>query len=285
MSAVTLPIIDAVLEYVPYSVRLAAKRAQQLEAAAAGQGAERRVHQRLRAADLKWLRGSRVKNGPDVTVVDLSAGGVLLDSDVQLKPGAVITLEIVGAGTVEVRSEVLRCQLAALRDAAAVYRGALAFKSPIDLGKMEEAPAAVIRPIQAPVTGQAWQKIVVRYRDGALLKGYTLDFHPSRGHFSVWPSIKAAASERVLVPHSRLKAVFFVKDFDGNPNHVSPASADDAPAGRKIEVTFLDREVIKGTTLSYRPDGSGFFLIPTDSRGNNLRIFVVGGAVRHVRFP
>lgn len=157
MSAVTLPTIDAVLDYVPYSVRLAAKRAQQLEAAAAGQGAERRVHQRLRAADLKWLRGTRVKNGPDVTLVDLSAGGVLLDSDVQLKPGAVITLEIVGAGTVEVRSEVLRCQIAALRDAAAVYRGALAFKSPIDLGKME-APAAVIRPIQAPVTGQAWQK-------------------------------------------------------------------------------------------------------------------------------
>ena len=153
MSAVTLPTIDAVIEYVPYSVRLAAKRAQQLEAAAAGQGAERRVHQRLRAADLKWLRGSRVKNGADVTLVDLSAGGVLLDSDVQLKPGTMITLEIVGAGTVEVRSEVLRCQLAALRDAAAVYRGALAFKSPIDLGKMEEAPAAVNRPIQAAVTG------------------------------------------------------------------------------------------------------------------------------------
>jgi hypothetical protein len=125
-------------------------------------------------------------------------------------------------------------------------------------------------------------KIVVRYRDGALLKGYTPD---SRGQFSLWPGINAGANERVLVPHNRLKAVFFVRDFDGNRNHVTPADADDAPAGRKIEVTFLDREVIQGTTLSYRPDGSGFFLIPSDSRGNNLRIFVVRSAVGHVRFP
>ena len=283
--SVTVPTIDAFLDYVPYSVRLAAKRAEQLEPAAGGNGIDRRVHQRIRAADLKWLRGSRVKNGPEVTLVDFSVGGVLLDSDVRLKPGAVITLEIVGAGTVEVRSEVLRCQIAALRDAAAVYRGALAFKSPFDLRKMEQAPAEAIRQTQAAVSGQTWQKIVVRYRDGALLKGYTLDFHPSRGHFSLWPTINATANERVLVPHSRLKAVFFVKDFDGNPDHVTPSGTNDAPAGRKIEVTFLEGEVIKGTTLSYRPDGSGFFLIPTDSRGNNLRIFVVGGAVQHVRFP
>jgi hypothetical protein len=283
--SVTLPDIDAVLEYVPYSVRLAAKRAQQIEAAAASKGIDRRVHQRIRAADLKWLRGSRVKNGHDVTLVDLSAGGALLDSDVQLRPGALITLEIVGAGTIEVRSEVLRCQLAALRDAAAVYRGALTFKTPFDLSKMEQVPAPIVRQVQAAAAGQAWQKIVVRYRDGQLLRGYTLDFHPSRGHFSLWPSINATANERVLVPHSRLKAVFFVRDFEGNPHHVAAAANNEAPAGRRIEVTFQDREVIQGTTLSYRPDGSGFFLIPNDPNGNNLRIFVVGGAVRHVRFP
>jgi hypothetical protein len=283
--SVTLADIDTVLEYVPYSVRLAAKRAQQLEAAAAGKGIDRRVHQRIRAADLKWLRGSRVKNAHDVTLIDLSAGGALLDSDVQLRPGALITLEIVGAGTIEVRSEVLRCRIAALRDAAAVYRGALIFKTPFDLSKMEQLPAPAVRGVQAAAAGQAWQKIVVRYRDGALLKGYTLDFHPSRGHFSLWPSINATAGERVLVPHSRLKAVFFVRDFDGNPQHVAVAANNEAPAGRRIEVTFQDREVIRGTTLSYRPDGSGFFMIPTDSNGNNLRIFVIGGAVRHVRFP
>jgi hypothetical protein len=120
---------------------------------------------------------------------------------------------------------------------------------------MDEARGVV--PTQAPLAGQTWQKIVVRYHDGALLKGYTLDFHPSRGQFSLLPRINAGANERVLVPHNRLKAVFFVRDFDGNRNHVTPADAEDAPAGRKIEVTFLDREVIQGTTLSYRPMPQG----------------------------
>jgi uncharacterized protein DUF6982 len=281
MSSVTLPTIDAVLEYVPYSVRLAAKRAQrEAEAAQSGRGIDRRVHERIRAADLQWLRSARVKNGPEVTLVDLSAGGVLLDSGVRLRPGSVITLEIVGAGKVEIASEVLRCHIAALRDAAAVYRGACAFTSPLDFRRMRQAPAQTPSPATT-----AWQKIVVRYRDGALLKGYTLDFHPSRGHFSLWPSINASAGERVLVPMSRLKAVFFVRDFNGNRDHVPTPPVDDAPAGRRIEVTFQDREVIRGTTLSYRRDGTGFFLNPADSSDNNQRIFVVGGAVQHVRFP
>ena len=42
--------------------------------------------------------------------------------------------------------------------------------------------------------------------------------------------------------------------------------------------------MLVGTTLSYRPDGQGFFVIPADPRANNLRVFVVTSAVRHVRF-
>jgi hypothetical protein len=277
MSTVTLPTIETVLEHLPYSVRLAARRGQQ-------RGAERRVHRRLRAADLEWLRGARVKNGPEVTLVDLSSGGVLLDTGVQLKPGARVTLEIVGAGRVEVTSEVLRCHIAALRDATAVYRGACAFVHPIELERLRERPELPV-PAQPGLATQAWQKIVVRYRDGVLIKGYTMDFHPSRGHFSLWPTVNASATERVLVPIGRLKAVFFVRDFAGNRHHVESADASDSPAGRRIEVTFQDREVIRGTTLSYRPDGTGFFMIPHDSGGNNQRIFVAGAAVRHVRFP
>ena len=53
--------------------------------------------------------------------------------------------------------------------------------------------------------------------------------------------------------------------------------------GRRIEATFLDDEVMVGSTLSYRPQGSGFFLTPADSDGNNLRVFIGPSAVRHVR--
>ena len=95
----------------------------------------------------------------------------------------------------------------------------------------------------------------------------------------------AAASERMMVPLSRLKAVFFVRDFAGNAAYVEQKTADQPQHGRKVEVTFIDGEVILGSTLSYRPDGQGFFVVPTDPGSNNIRIFVMSGSVRHVRFP
>jgi len=49
-------------------------------------------------------------------------------------------------------------------------------------------------------------------------------------------------------------------------------------------VTFTDGELMVGTTLGYRPDGSGFFVRPADTEGNNLRVFVAPGAVKRVRF-
>ena len=125
---------------------------------------------------------------------------------------------------------------------------------------------------------------MVRYRDGRLLKGFTHDFHPSRTQFSLWPSVNSAPSERMYVPTSQLKAVFFVRDFEGNPEYTNDRTFDTGAGGRRLEVTFADDEVLIGSTLSYRPDGVGFFVNPADSRGNNLRVFVVASAIRHVRF-
>jgi hypothetical protein len=51
-----------------------------------------------------------------------------------------------------------------------------------------------------------------------------------------------------------------------------------------MEITFIDGEVVIGTTLAYRPDGPGFFLHPADALSNNMRIFIVTGSVRHTRF-
>ena len=77
----------------------------------------------------------------------------------------------------------------------------------------------------------------------------------------------------VLVPMAQLKAIFFVRDFEGNPGRVDGQAFAERQPGRRIEVTFLDDEVLLGSTLGYRPDGLGFFLTPADSEGNNLRVF------------
>ena len=55
-------------------------------------------------------------------------------------------------------------------------------------------------------------KIVVRYRSGEVLKGTTQDFFPNRPSFHLLPQLGGAAIE---VRSRDLKAVFFVKDFQG----------------------------------------------------------------------
>lgn len=300
---------------VPYSVRLAARRNLLAKAHAseavqqAARREERRAYERRAARDLHWLRSARFTPGRGVSLVDLSEGGALLDVDMPLKPGARLVLELEGdGGRLNVLLSVLRSHVAHLRGEVMIYRGACEFQSPVDLATLvrpllpvepasegpvddtatpEEATSGLEAAPHVPAVASAgWQKIVVRYRDGRLLKGYTQDFHPSRGHFSLWPGLAASRNQRVIVPFSRLKAVFFVRDFAGNHRHVESVTATaPATAGRPVEVTFVDHEVVRGTTLSYRPDGTGFFVSPADSSSNNQRIFVVQAALRQVRFP
>jgi uncharacterized protein DUF6982/PilZ domain-containing protein len=144
----------------------------------------------------------------------------------------------------------------------------------------EPAPAAE----SGPAVESAWQKIVVRYKDGRLVKGFSHDFHPTRPQFGIWPAIDAPKHEGVRVAVADLKAVFFVRDFRGNAAHVDEKSFDRSGPGRRVEVTFFDNEVLVGTTLTYRPEGQGFFVLPSDRRSNNVRVFVVAAAVRRVRF-
>lgn len=257
--------------------------APSFETVVSSDGIERRIYPRLRASDVQWLRSIRIKNGPGLSLVDISGGGALVEARVQMRPGSNVTLQVAGSGpSIDVTSEVLRCGIATLHGPVR-YRGALVFSEPVALDDLERAH--VRGGGDAVAAAVAWQKIVVRYREGGTLKGYTVDFHPSRAHLSLWPSLNAHKQERVIVPLARLKALFFVKTFAGNAAHTGRESFANAVAGRKIEVMFFDREILRGTTLNYRPDGIGFFITPIDRDGNNQRVFVVNGAVHQVRFP
>ncbi len=263
-----------------YRVKLAADSG----AAAGNSGRERRVHRRRRAHDLRWIRQARLSAGQAVSIVDLSSGGALIDSPVPLRPDSIVTLEIEGRGfdkTIQFR--VVRCQVGSLQPGKMVYRGAGEFTTSVDLPG-EQGPDLSPEPEGSRQT-LAWQKIVVRYVEGQTLKGYTHDFNPSRTQFSLWPSPTAKPNDRVIVPLARLKGVFFVRDFAGNPGYIERVGTGEPQHGRRIEVTLLDSEVIVGRTLNYRPDGHGFFVMPADPGCNNVRVFVVATAVRQVRFP
>lgn len=457
--------ISAVEEdVVPPGRELPAERASRLALR------DRRLYARRRNFELGWIRTARLPSAGAVSLVDLSAGGALVDSRVPLRPGSVLSLEIVGEGIDEtVTLQVLRSHVAALRADGARYRSACEFERPLVLPGLQLAPdyldvgadpfasadaalkhlveracatdasqrlasgdvvlvlqalarrassgvdvfgrqlghlleellpecrpgqtlgcalstierrlrqvwpqlrlrivdamtppppgmksmlinppgtlpasvpvsidlpsAAMITDSQArllrtvsrlvilvqrlngndvdaglpeegrtgpvplpgpaaepprepdretPDTSASWQKVVVRYADGQLLKGFTQDFHGSKSLFSLWPSVTAPAHERIVVPLARLKAVFFVRDFGGNPHYVEQKVFAAPAHGRRIEVTLLDDEVLVGTTLNYRTDSTGFFISPADPGGNNLRVFVVPSAVRQLRFP
>lgn len=418
---------------------------------------DRRQFSRRRERELEWVRTVRLRSGGDVALVDLSAGGALIDAGVPLRPGALLSLEIIGRGLeAVVPLHVIRSQVSALMPDGARYRGACVFARPIELpgfhpipdfapspgdlfvgldaalkrlvervcapdqserlargdvilvlqslarrtvgvddrvggvmgnllqsvvpllrhghglqevlatierqvaqsvpdvrlrlasagtapadatsvliappgsertdavtmdvpsraiihandarllrttgrlivlvqrladsAEREDTPhrrpqpadSATTLPLRAP---GAWQKIVARYADGQLLKGYTPDFHGSKSQFSVWPARDAAPHERVVVPLARLKAVFFVRAFGGDPDYIEQKVFESAGHGRRIEVTLLDGEVLVGTTLNYGAGGTGFFMVPADPRANNERVFVVASAVRQVRFP
>lgn len=129
-------------------------------------------------------------------------------------------------------------------------------------------------------------KIVVRYADGRIVKGYTQDFFPNKPLFHLFLSDVLPAKDGVEVLIQNLKALFFVRDFDGNAaynekKHFAPA---ERPTGRTVEVTFKDGEVLVGTTLGYDPKRQGFFLFPADPQSNNMRIFAISESVRQVRY-
>lgn len=128
-------------------------------------------------------------------------------------------------------------------------------------------------------------KVVARYINGRTIKGFSQDFFPNKDRFHVYSADKPSG-ETVEVWIKELKAVFFVRDFVGNPqyNERKEYIQGDTPSGRKIEVAFRDGEVLVGTTLGYEPNRPGFFLFPADPKSNNVRVFAVTSALEKVRY-
>lgn len=242
---------------------------------------DRRAEVRLSAADALWLRGARLKYGSEVRVIDISTGGILVEVDgAPLAPHANIVLELLAqTGTTLVPARVLRSRPV---EGSTRHQIACAFKRPLSIDSLaaltrEESHA----PAPAP-TRASWQRVVARFRNGKVVRGFTNDFHPSKTHLHLTP--EHHPGETMFLALSQLKAVFFVREFEGDPSRVERNEFDNASHGRRVEVAFEDGEVLRGTTLAYRADGSGFFVSPADAGSNNMRVFVSPDATLHVRF-
>lgn len=106
---------------------------------------QRKASRRVPARD-EPLSRIRLRTGREMSVVDVSNNGVLVEGQVRLLPGTHVDVHVVTReGRVLVRSRVVRCWIAALEAGAVSYRGSLAFDRPLDT-----APPGYVIPDAAP---------------------------------------------------------------------------------------------------------------------------------------
>jgi hypothetical protein len=131
---------------------------------------------------------------------------------------------------------------------------------------------------------QTRAKVVVAYLDGRRLRGYTNDFSPVRDQFFLFAegADPKPGDRGTPVRIAELKALFFVKDFAGDPAHMRVPGTTQLP-GRRVEVIFSDGEKLIGSSVAYNPRNQGFFMQPADPSDNNERIFVVNRNVKQAK--
>ena len=125
--------------------------------------------------------------------------------------------------------------------------------------------------------------VVAHYLDGSLVKGVSLNVDPGR------PSCHVQTREQgmVEVKLADLKALFYVRSFEGDPTHeeVNRLEPDDSRriGARVVEVEFRDGEKLVAITPHYPPTRNLFFVLPADRKSNNERVLVNQAACTGVR--
>jgi hypothetical protein len=128
-------------------------------------------------------------------------------------------------------------------------------------------------------------RVVARFSDGRLIKGTSVDVAPGRPMCH----IQTADSGSVPVALAELKALFFVRDLNSDPEpDAEPnrgAAATRLPGTKRIDVRFRDGEEMWGLVNRYPPPRPFFFLLPANPGSNNIRILVNRAAVVSMRSP
>jgi small nuclear ribonucleoprotein (snRNP)-like protein len=136
------------------------------------------------------------------------------------------------------------------------------------------------------------ERVVLRLSNGNVLKGYLNGFSPKADEVVL---SDAATSETHRVAVAGMKAIFFVRSFEGDRKHREKKTYGPTKArGNRVYIKFKDGESLvgfldgdvpweKGFFLSRSgSDGKGFFLLPVDEDANNRKVFVIASSVADV---
>lgn len=127
---------------------------------------------------------------------------------------------------------------------------------------------------------------------GIIRKGYLNNFSPD-GDSLTFEELETDTSCSISM--ASLKAIFFVRTFEGDPEYREHKSYGiRKPRGKRVFIKFRDGENMVGFLQGpvpwnrgfflYRSQGSspGFFIVPADEESNNIKIFVITGSVDDV---
>jgi hypothetical protein len=112
----------------------------------------RRTCRHIRVEEHGIVR-ARVRPGHDVSVIDISACGALIESIHRLMPGACVELHLRRntADAEVVRGRVLRCSVSTLSANLVCYRGAIVFERPLPWWDDNDAGGYVLHTAESRV--------------------------------------------------------------------------------------------------------------------------------------
>lgn len=95
---------------------------------------DRRQARRRAPGTEEPLRRVKLRIGPELTVIDIAGGGVLVEGTARLAPNARLDVHVVSRpGRILVRTTVVRAWVSQLRSDAVTYRAGLRFDQPVDI--------------------------------------------------------------------------------------------------------------------------------------------------------
>ena len=122
-------------------------------------------------------------------------------------------------------------------------------------------------------------KVIVRTRDGKVIPGFANQEAIKKTLKIITPQAKEQTFDT-----EKIKAVFFVKDFKGDPGYdeIKFLNKESASSMIWVRVGFFDGEVLEGKIANNLEllCSPGFYLWPSDPDTNNKFVYIIKSALR-----
>ena len=131
----------------------------------AGHASDRRRARRRMSADIPALSTIKLPWSSDVGSVDISSGGVLVETTSKLVPASSVSLQVLGHGTnLSMPARTVRTKVASVDRLGVRYRVAAAFARELDVFRLDPAPpdASTMPKVMADALAASWRTSTAR---------------------------------------------------------------------------------------------------------------------------